>query len=156
MSLIDRYYGHLRRLDGRTAGHAGTVDWLLSADPDVRKSGRTVLMALTFVRRALLSPGSWVKVWDHHDPDRMGKRLMVETIRGLFPGNALEISESAIMSHHGWPRGPSNAKASPVALRRILIEDVRTATRAALALGADLEELDEVLREALVECVMEA
>jgi hypothetical protein len=154
VDLLKQYYGHLGRLGREVLGRAEAVDWLLGSE--ARGSGRTLLMALTFVRRAALSSGTWIKVWDHHDPDRSGKRLMLETIRSLFTGD-LEIGESAIMARSGWPRGLYTAKlASPATLHGILLEDVETAVRAALDLGVNPEELDGVFRETLVKYVMEA
>lgn len=41
------------------------LDWLL--DPDIRRTGKSTLLAIAFVRAAAKRPGQWVRCYDHVD-----------------------------------------------------------------------------------------
>jgi len=49
------------------------VQWLINDDP--RGSGRTHLMALAFIQKALYA-GYPIQVWDHHKPNASNPRCM--------------------------------------------------------------------------------
>jgi hypothetical protein len=114
-------------------------------------------MALSFVRDASLMPGKWVKVWDHHDPDRVGRRLMIERIGSLFPGRDVEISDHAIMVHEGWPHNKIDKMSGERRqIREIMVDDIKSLTIATLRTGVSIESIMEAVKEALVQYVMEA
>ena len=158
VSIFRAYYEHVAQLTDDQLSGLGTVAWLLSnSDQSVRASGRSLLMALSFVRDAALMPGKWTKVWDHHDPGRPGKRFMMEKIRSLFP-DGVEISEDAIMVHEGWPHNRMDKvpKDSRSRIHEMLIGDVKSAAIAAFRTGVAAEDVFAAVKEALVQCVMEA
>lgn len=157
MSLFREYYELISSLTDRQLTRLGTVQWLLDESNPVRKSGRSLLMALSFARDASIMPRRWVKVWDHDDPNRMGRRRMIDMIDGFFP-TRFELGDGAIMAHEGWlqnrlDRVIVNDLGS---VRQMLIGDVRSAAVATLRAGVPVEEIVEAVKEALVQSVMEA
>jgi len=59
------------------------IEWLLGDGPV--GSGRTSLMALVFIRKAMMNLGSWVTVFDHY-PSRHNKQHFYAAIRNVFNG----------------------------------------------------------------------
>ena len=64
------------------------LDWLLDPGDDSRRSGRTFVMAVAFIRVALQNPGTPVAVRDHH-PTRDADRFLIHAIETLIHNDPL-------------------------------------------------------------------
>ena len=38
------------------------VEWLIQ---DTRRNGKSTVLALAFIKKAICNPNQWIKVWDH-------------------------------------------------------------------------------------------
>ncbi len=75
-----------------------TLEWLLSAEDEQRRSGRSLMMALAYLRYALLRashrrpPGDWVRVVDHaHTFDESSAIIVMRYIEDIARDAGLEI-----------------------------------------------------------------
>jgi len=59
--------------------HLPTVDWLID---DARAQGKSTLMAVAFIRKALKNPGRMIYVFDHYGGE-MGKRHLMNILRQI-------------------------------------------------------------------------
>ncbi len=59
--------------------HYKSVEWLLN-DESYRREGRSYLMAVCFIQRALRNRGCWVKVFDHFSRHPMTTRFLLDTV----------------------------------------------------------------------------
>ena len=173
-SVIEEYFKVIANLPPENVRRLETVDWLLDESESVRGSGRSLLMALAFIRKGAFEPGRWIKVWDHQDPSRsQDRRNMMNRIVDMLPG-LVEPGTDAIQIYKGWtPKvfdkmmgfiHDMRARNNPEDIKRVetrlhyseVVKDVKMAATAALMPGAPPEEVLDVVREAIVQCVMES
>lgn len=178
MSALKSYWEGVGNLRPDQAAKLPTVEWLLDSSQagSVRRSGRSTLMALAFLRGACSHPGSWVPVFDHFRPMSKddGKR-MLDTVRTLGREEALDCKMTphpSIRVRSGWShtvldpvQGPSHvlrleeATAFPVleggADPGTVLEDVRASAAAAIKLGVPADAVVDAVRDAVVRTVME-
>jgi len=77
-------------LNQRQQDAIATLDWLFDESPDARRTGRTFVLAVSCIRRAARSPGSWVYVVDHYhtyDP----ASLLLDEVRRLVASDTYLI-----------------------------------------------------------------
>lgn len=171
-SVIEEYFRIMAGLSRENAERLDTVEWLLDDSDSARGSGRSLLMALAFIRKGAFEPGRWVKVWDHVDPSKAQyRRLMVDKIADMFP--SVEVGTDAIQVMRGWsPKvfdkmygflydrrktkdEPKEVKVVTDLHYREVVKDVRMAATAAIMLGAPPNEVLDAVKEVIVLSVME-
>jgi hypothetical protein len=52
------------------------IEWLISPE-DNRRSGRTTLMAIAFIKWALTHPERWIDIFDHFPTEEAKERLLI-------------------------------------------------------------------------------
>lgn len=107
-----------------------SLEWLLDADMEARRSGRTTALAIAIIRTACNNPGTAVGIWDHHDTTQRARELMYRAVRDLLaddPRIAYELNIRSLTVTNGragsptldwWPLGttpPEHAEPVPFA-----------------------------------------
>jgi len=80
-----------------------TLKWLISDHHNDRETGRTTLLAMAFIEKAITNPGLWVRLFDHHIGGATNTILMSMRIESLIPEElkpAFKISNNSIMFSH--------------------------------------------------------
>jgi hypothetical protein len=84
------------------------LDWLFDEREDLRRQGRTLVLALSYVMRALAHPGEWVVVRDHI-PTLQARQELLQLIlhwaRGA--GATVNADASGRIMVSGSPDDPS-------------------------------------------------
>jgi len=62
------------------------IEWLISDDRKDRCSGRSFLLAVAFIKKAMQNPGRRVRVFDHSDLTYGAKRLFDDMVDMKIPG----------------------------------------------------------------------
>lgn len=89
----------LFKLTDNQAEQFKVLQWLISDDEKDRITGRTTLLAMAFMQKALDNRGTWVTVFDHY-PDRYSEDRMIHTITQLVPvelRDSLTINDTKII-----------------------------------------------------------
>lgn len=60
--------------------HLESLEWLINGN---RNSGRTYLLAITFIRRAIDNPGMWIQIFDHY-PTQQAKEHLLDLIKMII------------------------------------------------------------------------
>lgn len=81
--------------------HLNSVEWLINFDENIA-TGRTTVLAVAFIKRALKHSGEWVKVFDHYPQNKNAERHLLATIRFIIAKNRkllekTEFTDSAFM-----------------------------------------------------------
>jgi len=64
--------------------HMKTLEWLLDIEKN-NGSGRTHLMAVTFIKLAQNKPGKWIKVFDHYPGTSIKKgNMMIRYLKSII------------------------------------------------------------------------
>ena len=183
MSVLKAYWKAVGKLRPEQVMHLRTVEWLLdstSAGP-VRRSGRTTVMALAFLRDACAHPGRHVPLFDHSITGRKNEaHIIQDSLGGVLsdvPGAALGVqlqvvqNRPSIRVRDGWThvlpdpvQGPIHTLRHEVGCRPVLegeagvesvVQDIVEAVRAAMRLGASADAIISAVRDTVVGTVME-
>lgn len=180
MSVREAYWKAVGKLRPEQLDRLSTIEWLLdtSDSPSVRRSGRTTLMALGFLKTAFSQPGSAVYFFDHlitsrrDDASRMREyvaRILVDHFGDTSDVRFSRGSAPSIKAIAGWTHVIEDSPDVPVVYvskpgKPVLagetgadsvLEDVRASVSAALRLGISSDRLMDAVREAVVRTTME-
>ena len=73
------------RLTKEQEKHFKTIEWLLDFNENIA-TGRSYLMAITFIKMAFKYPNRWIQVFDHF-PSKMGSERLLDTIKSIISQN---------------------------------------------------------------------
>lgn len=184
--MLKPYWDAVGRLRPEQAAKLPAVEWLLdsSAAGSVRRSGRTTVMALAFLRDACTNSGRQIPVFDHiltggrrDDAKRVVDRI--RAIVGPAHSDLVETREGArptIRVSKGWShtlldpvQGPCRTRkreekaAHPVlsgygegqaGWKESILDDVRSTVAAAIALGVPVQDVLDAVDDAVVRPIM--
>ena len=68
----------------------GALDWLLSRDDTDRRTGRTTVLAIAFIRQALRNSGFPVRIWDPTAPEE-AQVFLRRVIEGFMQNHGLSF-----------------------------------------------------------------
>lgn len=154
MSVARAYYRGISFLNPRALSHLPSVEWLVSEREDERRTGRSTVLALAFLRSAIESSYP-VAVFDH---SASGGRVnsshrMVNTIRSMAPESFFRSDDVLDSDGESW-LGPSPGGFTPRPKVDSLFQDFRAITSLLVQLGYDPNDLASICRSAAVEHVM--
>lgn len=168
MSIVHAYAKLLLGLRETQSSRLGAIQWLL--DTDVRAEGRSHLMAIGFIRDAMLRPKVEVRVFDHHPDGRRSDEEMRRRVLAFGEGHLREgrgplsviadegVDREAVgrlMRAAGTPDDPMNARI--VGMTRLeALRDLGRLTCAILHLGVTPEDVLRTVKAAIVGSVMES
>jgi archaellum biogenesis ATPase FlaH len=93
MTILKDYYDIIEKLTTNELNKLEVIKWLVSDDQSVRRTGRTKLMAIAFVRLAL--EGKRSKIFDHFQGND-SKRFIVDAIDDIFKSSDIKIVDGTI------------------------------------------------------------
>jgi archaellum biogenesis ATPase FlaH len=95
MTLLKDYYDIIEKLTASELNKLEVIKWLVSDDQSVRRTGRTRLMAIAFVRLAL--EGKRSKIFDHFQ-GKNSKQFIINAIDSIFKSPDIKIVDDVIES----------------------------------------------------------
>lgn len=155
MTVLKDYYDIIEKLSASEINKLEVIKWLVSDDENVRRTGRTKLMAIAFVRLAL--EGKRPKIFDHF-PGKDSKRFITDAINNIFKSPDIRIVNDVIESKDdiiadGVIVVPRTSKKE--ALQSLLL-DFRTLCKLLMGSGMSAKSLHNIINILEVESIMKS
>ncbi|MFA5202975.1 MAG: hypothetical protein WC708_00980 [Lentisphaeria bacterium] len=155
MTLLKDYYDIIEKLTASELNKLEVIKWLVSDDQSVRRTGRTRLMAVAFIRLAL--EGKRTKIFDHFQGTN-SKQVIVDEIYNIFKSSDVRIIDGVIESKEpvladGAVVVPGISKEEVL---QSLLLDFRTLCGLLIGSGVSAESLRAVINILEVESIMKS
>jgi len=70
------------------------IKWLLSDNRHIEEPvGKTYLMSIIFIEKALETPGRWIHIFDHSFTEGTVREIMLETMLEIIQNKITEIKD---------------------------------------------------------------
>lgn len=168
MSFLKIYWDLVSQLRPAQVDALPVINWLIDSSPNSRRTGRTTLLALAFVRAAITNPGRKIMIFDHIKFDRpygrnhYVKEKIIEITQGnLEIRNSLDIEEDFIRLNPvpGFHFGVTTNLLHEANIHEksldIILGEAVAAVEAVVRIGVPIDKVLEAIKIRFVKMTME-
>lgn len=153
MSILSEYHAKVASLDRTSKSRLPVLEWLVSMDPDDRRTGRTTLLALAFIGASIRNRVVWLKVFDHHgSTDERDTQIIRKAVSEIAPSASLSRNMRLHCQERAYPSDRGHPEFS--AFMSSLKKDYLAVCRSAVQHGIDIDWMKEQIDDMVVRKVM--